>query len=86
MSEMSERVANAIGCQSPDRCTRKWVLAYEKKSACETCMEVARDAIETMQEPIEAMIAAGFSALAKDEPGPSDLAEAYRRMIEAMLK
>lgn len=92
MSEMIERVAEAIGCIDADRCTRQRTVPSKRTKwqmkPCDLCMDAARDAIEAMREPTEAMLDAAWR-LPDDGPAiiyKSAIEEKWREMIEAALK
>jgi hypothetical protein len=92
MSEMIERVAEAIGCIDADRCTRQRTAPSKRTKwqmkPCDLCMDAARNAIEAMREPTEAMLDAAWR-LPDDGPAiiyKSAIEEKWREMIEAALK
>ena len=92
MSEMIERVAEAIGCIDADRCTRQRTAPSKRTKwqmkPCDLCMDAARNAIEAMREPTEAMLDAAWR-LPDDGPAiiyKSAIEEKWREMIGAALK
>ena len=94
MSEMIERVAEAIGCIDADRCTRQRTAPSKRTKwqmkPCDLCMDAARNAIQAMREPTEGMIDAAKETVslqvlevAPDLPG---LFGAWHAMIDHALK
>jgi len=88
MSEMVERVAKTLFRQESYHGYNAETLASQWIMRAESCRRRARELIEAMREPTEAMKVAGGAFLAdrRDHPDVIGAAGAWEDMIDAALK